>query len=82
MGASGRHLVRRQVAEVRESVVAAFRSSDASPWLGKSRRGTLRSSEWLGAVFRFGEYWPIQKSTTSTFSRAWERLTLLTAAAA
>ena len=62
--------------------MAAFRRSDASPWLGKSRGRIRRSSEWLGAVLRFGEYWPTQRSMTSDFGRAREHLTLLTAIAA
>ena len=62
--------------------MAAFRRSDASPWLGKFRGGTLCSSKWLGAVLWFGEYWPIQRGAISAFGRARERLTLLTAAAA
>ena len=62
--------------------MAAFRRSDALPWLGKSRGGLRRSSEWLGAVLRIGEYLPTRRGTASAFGRAWEHLILLAAVAA
>ena len=51
------------------------------PWLGKSRGGLRRSSEWLGAALRFGEYLPSRRGATSVFGRAREHLSILTAVA-
>ena len=74
--------MRSRAAVGRSSVVAVFRRSDALPWLGKSRGGLRRSSEWLGAVLRFDEYLPTRRGATSAFGRAWEHLTLMATVAA
>ena len=59
-----------------------LRRSDALPWLGKSRGGLRRFSEWLGAVLRIGEYLPSRRGTTGVFGRARGHLSLRAAVAA